>query len=285
MMIQCRIRPFAGNFPSIRFLAQLGVLWCAISAVALSQGDYVIGGQDVLTITVWNQPSLSGKFSVEADGSFTFPLLGRVKAGGHTLRVVEEELKERLADGFLRNPQVSVAVEQYKSQQIFVVGEVRQPGSYPLSGSMTLIEALARAGSTTESAGAEAIVVRPRNGTATAPSLPQADTSEIIRVDIRELQAGALTRNVTLSDGDTVFVPRAEKVYVFGQVRLAGEYAISSRTTVLQALSKAGGLTDRGSTGRVKIVRLIGGKKTELKVKLEDVVQSGDTIIVGERLF
>lgn len=284
-MTPSRSRFLASTFRSLRPLLGFAIVWYALARAALCQGDYVIGGQDVLDITVWNQPSLSGKFSVEADGSFTFPLVGRVKAGGLTLRAVEEELTRRLSDGLLRDPQVRVAVDQYKSQQIFVVGEVRQPGSYPFSGSMTLIEALARAGSTTESAGAEAIVVRPLNGTARAPSSPESDPSEVVRVDMRELQAGALMWNVTLKAGDTVFVPRAAKVFVFGQVKMPGEYAMSSGTTVLQALSKAGGLTDRGSTRRVKIVRLIGGTRTELKTTLDDVVQPGDTIIVGERFF
>src|SRR6059036_3364811 len=75
--------------------------------------DYVIGPQDVLTITSYDQADLSGKFSVEADGTFTFPMIGRFKAGGFTLRQVEENLKKRLKDeGYFRNPQVTVAVEQ-----------------------------------------------------------------------------------------------------------------------------------------------------------------------------
>ena len=113
------------------------------------RGEYLIGPQDVLTVTVWDSPDLSGKFTVETDGSFTFPLIGRVKAGGLTLRQFEAELKKKLADGYFKNPQVSVAVETYRSQRIFIVGEVRNPGTYPLTGDMTLIEAIARAGSTT----------------------------------------------------------------------------------------------------------------------------------------
>ena len=116
---------------------------------AQSAGDYVIGPQDVLTIAVFDQTDLGGKFAVELDGSFTFPLIGRVKAGGLTIRDFEAQLKARLADGFFRNPQVTVAIEQYRSQRVFVTGEVRNPGSYALTGDMTLIEALARAGSTT----------------------------------------------------------------------------------------------------------------------------------------
>src|SRR5687767_6296321 len=87
--------------------------------------NYIVGAQDVLGITVWDQPDLTGKFTVEVDGTFTFPFIGRVTVGGLTLRQVETKLRDRLADGYLKNPQVSVAIESYKSQRIFVVGEVR----------------------------------------------------------------------------------------------------------------------------------------------------------------
>ena len=252
------------------------------------KGNYVIGSQDVLMITVWDQPDLSGKFTVEADGSFTFPLIGRIMAGGLTLRDLEGQLRKRLADGYFKNPQVSVAVEQYRSQRIFVMGEVRSPGTYPLTGNMTLIEALARAGSTTMDAGGEAVIVRPPAGkAASAPVLPnQVEASQVVRVSIGDLQSGQLSQNIALQDGDTIFVPRAETIYVFGQVKNPGAYPLKTKdTTVLQALSLAGGVTDRGSTSRIKIVRLVEGKKTELKAKLGDPVLPGDTIIVQERYF
>jgi polysaccharide biosynthesis/export protein len=253
-----------------------------------TKGNYVIGSQDVLSISVWDQPDLSGKFTVEADGSFTFPLIGRIMAGGLTLRDLESELRKRLADGYFKNPQVSVSIEQYRSQRIFVIGEVRSPGAYPLTGDMTLIEALARAGSTTMEAGGEAVIVRPPAGKAAiAPLLPnQEDASEVVRVNIRDLQDGQRSQNIALQDGDTIFVPRAETIYVFGQVKNPGAYPLKSMdTTVLQALSLAGGVTDRGSTNRIKIVRIIDGKKVELKAKLGDPVKPGDTIIVRERFF
>src|SRR5437016_6780048 len=91
--------------------------------------DYLVGPQDVLTITSYDQADLSGKFAVEADGTFTYPLIGRVKGGGLTLRQLEAQVKKQLKDdGYFRNPQITVAVETYKSQKIFVVGEVRNPG-------------------------------------------------------------------------------------------------------------------------------------------------------------
>lgn len=308
----------------------------------------MIGPQDVLAITVWDQSDLAGKSAVETDGTFTFPLIGRVKAGGLTLRELEADLIRRLKDGFFVNPQVTVAIEQYRSQRVFVLGEVRTPGPQSLTGDMTLIEALSRAGSTLPSAGDEAVIVRPPAGSAHTPLVPTPASSlpvssgtraggsegrrggsngslddppgwqtdggypsggpspvggasgatadafiaqakvtqaDVIRVDIRDLQKGVLAQNVRLRDGDTVFVPRAPTIFVFGQVRNAGEYPIKSETTVLQALSLAGGVTDRGSTARIRIVRIVSGKKTELRAGLSDRVQPGDTIIVLERFL
>jgi polysaccharide biosynthesis/export protein len=84
--------------------------------LAQSAGNYMIGPRDVLTIQVFNQADLAGKYTVEADGTFSFPLIGRIQAAGRTLRQFEEDLKTKLADGFFRNPQVSVVIDQYKSQ-------------------------------------------------------------------------------------------------------------------------------------------------------------------------
>lgn len=254
--------------------------------VSGQQADYTVGAQDVLTVTVYDQPDMSGKFKVETDGAFTFPLIGRIPAAGQTLKLIEEELKKRLSDGYLKNPQVTVAVEQYQSQRIFILGEVRSPGSYTLSGDMTLIEALSRAGSTTPAASDEILIVRPAPGKASGPTMPDmAADSTVLKINIRDLQEGDLKKNAALRDGDTIVVPKAQAVYVFGQVKSPGAYAVSKGTTVLQALSLAGGVTDRGSTGRVKIVRNVEGKNREIKAKLTDVVEPGDTLIVAERFF
>lgn len=271
------------------------VLFFVVARVASAQGskpaapvnDYIVGPQDVLTITSYDQADLSGKFTVEADGSFTYPMIGRFTAGGFSLKQVEANLRKKLKDGgYFVNPQVTVSVDQYKSQKIFVVGEVRIPGSYPLSGDMSLVEAIARAGSTLPTAAGEAVVVH-AGANASGPTLPTRDnTSEIVRVNLRDLENGIFSQNAALHDGDTIFVPRAESVYVFGQVRNPGAYALQQKnTTVLQALSLAGGVTDRGTTSRIRIIRIVHGEKKELKVKLTDLVQPGDTIVVPERFF
>src|SRR3989442_2305374 len=87
------------------------------------EADYVVGSQDVLTIASYDQADLTGKFTVETDGTFTFPLIGRFRAGGLTLRKLEEVIKGRLKDdGYFKNPQITVSVEQYRSQKVFIIG-------------------------------------------------------------------------------------------------------------------------------------------------------------------
>ncbi len=227
---------------------------------------------------------------IQADGSFTFPLLGRVSVGGLTMQAVENHVRDSLAKGYLKNPQVGVSVEEFRSQQVFIVGEVRQPGILQFTGSMTMIEALARAGSTTDRAGVEAVIVRTPEGASPpdAAALARArkgDDANVIRVNLETLQTGALTQNVTLQSGDTIFVPRAETVFVSGQVFRPGEYPIRAGMTVRQLLALAGGVTDRGSTRRIQIIRDIDGKETTISADQQDTVRGGDTILVRERFF
>ena len=259
----------------------------SIENVAAQSADYRLGPQDVIAITIWDQLDLSGKFTIEPDGTFTFPLIGRVEASGKTAREVEAALKARLREGIFNDPQVSVVVDNYASQRVFVVGEVRTAGSYPLKGETSLIEALSLAGSTLDQAAREVLIVRSANAASRGkPVLPsEAKDAEVIRVDLIALQQGDLSHNVMLRPGDTIFVPRAESVFVFGQVKSPGQYVVRQGTTVMQVLSLAGGATDRGALNRVRIVRIVKGEKKEIKVKLSDVVLPGDTLVVPERFF
>ena len=265
-----------------------GVLLLAASPLSAWQlNDYVLGPQDIVTVTVFDHPNLSGKFTVEADGGFTFPLIGRMEVVGLTTRGVEEEIAKRLRAGYIKEPQLSVTVDQYRSQRIFVIGAVAQPGTYVLSGRTTLVEALARAGSTTAESVGEAIVVRLRPGKEVAgPVLPEnAADSDLFRIDLKQLENGSLSHNIAMADGDTIVVPRGEQVFLLGEVRTPGSYSVGKGTTVLQLLAIGGGVTERGATGRIKIVRTVSGKKTETRAKVDDVVQPGDTIVVPEKYF
>jgi len=270
-------------------LAAVGVLVLFRAVVAAqevagpgsgSANDYVIGPHDVLIVTSYDQRDLTGKFAVEADGTFTFPLLGRVAAAGLTLRQAEAALRQGLVErGIFTAPQLSVAVDEYRSQKIFILGEVRRPGVYTLSGAMRLVEALALADAALPTARDEIVIVpAASHGSTSAPG--------VVRVDLRALESGDLSHNVALKAGDTILVPRVENIYVFGQVRNPGAYPLSRKDmTVLQALSLAGGVTDRGAAARVRIARRADDGQRELKVQPTDVVMPGDTIIVPERFF
>jgi polysaccharide biosynthesis/export protein len=123
-------------------------------------------------------------------------------------------------------------------------------------------------------------------GSAAPAQNPNAPSKDTISVNLQNLQSGALSQNVALRAGDTIFVPRAETVFVSGQVRTPGEYVIrTSGMTVRQALALAGGVTERGSSRRVQIIRVVNGKEVATGVTLETAVQAGDTIVVNERFF
>jgi polysaccharide export outer membrane protein len=238
----------------------------------------VIGPQDQLSITVFEEPSLTGKYRVENDGFFNFPFLERVRAGGRTLSGLQAEMTKLLADGFIRNPQVRVEIDQYKSQTIFVTGEVRSPNEYTMTGSsMTLLQALAMAGSPTANASNEVIVSR-------QPVAPGAEM-EIIKVNRRDLELGRAGYDLGLKDGDVINVPKAQTFFISGYVRNTGTYVLDPGLTVEQAIALAGGLNERGSNRRVVASRLVKGKLTDVSVRLDDKVQPGDTIKVPSRFF
>jgi polysaccharide export outer membrane protein len=133
------------------------------------------------------------------------------------------------------------------------------------------------------------MILRPKSPR--APALPDDKDITVIKINLREfekdLEHGRLSRNVTLQDGDTIFVPRFDpnRIFVSGQVRTPGAYSVPENTTLLQALALAGGPTERAALGRVEVIRLVKGKQTTVKTRLEDVVRPGDTIIVPERHF
>ena len=255
------------------------------SGTAAAQADYTVGAQDVLRITVFDEPDVSGRFKVDSDGSITFPLVGRVMVGGGGLRAVEEQLAKVLAEGFLINPQVSVEVDQYGSRSVYVLGEVRSPGVYTLQGNMSLIEVLAAAGSTTSAAGNEVQIVRPTDDRGSGPVLPGAtESDDVVRVSLQDIRTGKLSE-IFIRGGDTVYVPPAERFFVTGQVRSPGSFVWESGTTVLQAISLAGGLTERGSNRGIKILRVVDGEQEELSVGLNNPVEPDDTITVRQRFF
>ncbi len=127
--------------------------------------EYTIGPEDNLTIEVWDNETLNRNVVVSQEGSFTFPLLGKVHAYGLTIFELEALIKKRLADGYIKNPQVTVNIAKYQNQKVLLLGEVHRPGSYFLKRRIHILELVRQAGGFTENAGENIKIIRPSTQT------------------------------------------------------------------------------------------------------------------------
>ena len=242
--------------------------------------DYIVGPQDVLSVRIYGEDKLSGKIRIDNDGSFPFEYLGRVKAEGMTTAQIETYLVKALSDGYLRNPQVSVEVIEYRSQSVFVTGEVRSPNKYMLPGNSTLMDVLTLAGSVTPNAGNWVQITHARQGAEVLGPTVSADYD--MRVNLRDIQTGK-AQNIKMRDGDTIFVPKAERVWVVGQVRNPQGVVHEEGMTVFEAIAAAGGITEKGSNSRIEIVRIENGQRKSIDAKQTDVLKPGDQVNVRTR--
>jgi polysaccharide export outer membrane protein len=163
----------------------------------LSPDEYVIGEQDQLTITVWKEPEFSGPVAVRPDGKITVPLLNEVKASGLTPSQLQTLLTEKLKP-FLNVPQVTVAVRQINSRNVYLIGEVSREGTFPINSSTTVLQLIAEAGGLKDFARRKGIYVL-RNEQGKQVRL-RFNYDEVIRGKNNQ-------QNIVLQPGDTVVVP------------------------------------------------------------------------------
>jgi polysaccharide export outer membrane protein len=248
------------------------------------QADYVIGVQDVLNVTVFGEPDASrAGVTVDSDGTIDCPYIGRVKASGQTARALEQEIKQRLSKGLFVNPSVTVEIVKYRSKTVTVQGMVRMPGEFKLEGNVSIMSVLAQAGSMTPDAGSYVVITR-YTPSANAGPTDGEPVAQQIRVPRRDLESGR-AQTITLQDRDTIFVPKAETVFVLGYVRQTGPIVYEEGLTVERALALAGGATERAATGRITIERNVNGRVEKIKAKMNDLVQPNDTIRVPQRIL
>ena len=239
---------------------------------------YVIGAQDNLSIIVSDEAELTGKYRVDSDGTISMPYLSRVLVAGLSLADAQVKIATLLKAGYIRNPQVRIEVDQFKARNVLVTGEVRTPGKVTLPGTtMSLLEALALAGSPTNNASNEVIVIHPPKPGEAAP--------EPITISRRDLELGRAGRDITLQDGDIVNVPVAKRFYISGFVKNPGSYVLDTGTTVSQAIILAGGLSERGTDRRIRINRVVNGRTVDLPAELDEKVQANDEIKIRARFF
>ncbi|MBI4595144.1 MAG: polysaccharide biosynthesis/export family protein [Candidatus Tectomicrobia bacterium] len=261
--------------------------------------DFILGPKDVIKITVWGNEDLLRQVTISEEGGFSYPFIGDISADGKTVAQLEKEITQRLSGRYIINPQVNINIESYKSKLVYVIGEVTgvraatkegiiSTNSFPLVGQTTLFEMLGLAGGPTPTAGSEVLVLRPAaKGNITKPITPdQVKGNEIIRLNLWKLLAGDQSQNIYLEAGDTVYVPKAEFFFVYGEVKTPGKYNLEKGVNVLKGISMAGGATDKAALNRAKLVREKDGKKIEInKVKLDELIQPEDIIMVPESFF
>src|SRR6266478_3372932 len=249
------------------------------SQAAVAQSHELLGEGDMVRISVFQNPDLATEARISERGSITFPLIGEVVIGGLTPSDAEARIAQQLSRGkFVVRPQVNLSVLQVRSRQVSVLGQVGRPGRYPLDDvSNNLTDVLALAGGINPSGDNNVVVMRNNNGKPTRTSI---DVPAMYRT-------GDMSHNVRLQNGDVIYVERAPQFYISGEVQRAGAYRLEPDMTVMQALSVGGGLTARGTLRGLEIHRRMpDGQIQDLSaVRLTDVVQPNDVILVRERLF
>ena len=270
-----------GSCPRLRFgnLAREFFVSLTIVLVGLMQAtaqaeDYRLGAGDLLKIVVFDHEELSVDARVSQSGNITFPLVGQVPVAGLSTRDAELLLAQHLMDGgFVKQPQVSVLVSEYQSQKVSVMGQVTKAGQYPLDASKKVIDVLAMAGGILNDTAAE------------DATLVRADGSRVA-IDLQKLFEGDPAMNLVVHDGDTVFVRHAPQFYIYGEVQHPGEYRLARNTTISQAISIGGGLTQRGTQRGAIVKRLDAeGKERKYSVSEEDVLQPNDVLLIKASLF
>jgi polysaccharide export outer membrane protein len=248
--------------------------WSAAENAPNESGEYRLGAGDLLKINVYGYPDMSADVRVDEAGSISYAYVGELAVGGHSARDVESLVAQKLIDGgFIRSPQVSVLVADYRSQKVAVMGQVGRPGQYPLRKPTSVMELLAEAGGVVNAMAADEATLLRADGSKRA-------------IDLFSLFEGDPAQNPTVTAGDTIYVPRASQFYVYGEVQRPGTYRLERNMTVSQAISAGGGLTPRGTERRATVKRRNEqGKEVRVTVKGSDLLQPDDVLVIKESLF
>lgn len=239
--------------------------------------EVLLGAGDVVKLSVYGSPDLSIETRVSESGHITFPLLGQVAVGGLSVAAAEKKIAGQLEKGgYIKRAQVNMLVTTLASQQVSVLGQVNRPGRYPVEGRRKVLDMLALAGGIHGDGGDMISLVRTRDGKTTRETI---DVVDMVR-------KGELDKDYEVAGGDIIFVERAPRAYVTGEVSRPGPFRLERGMTVQQAISAGGGLSPRGSDNGIKVTRRDpSGKPVTLDVQASDTVQVDDVIVVRESWF
>jgi polysaccharide biosynthesis/export protein len=244
-----------------------------------SYKDYKVGPEDLLEVTFFGMDELNRDVRVNGHGAVSLPLVGPVSVAGLSPQEVESRLFQFYKDGkFIRNPQISVQVKEYRHQRVMVSGAVMQPGSFEVIGPRTLLEMLGKAGGLSEKAGDRVHIIRQQSAAARTKVLEggasyENQGKETIVIDLRRLLvAGDLNLNMPIKNGDVVYVPPAKSAFVLGAVKKPGQVPVKENLTVTKALALTEGLDPLLASNRISILRQdSGGEVSVIPVDLGQV--------------
>jgi len=264
----------------LKCLLLLVPLIVSLSLPAACAQDYRIGAGDALKITVYEHDDLTSTVRVSEEGMIDFPLIGQVEVAGLSAEQVSRKVEGLLSDGYILNPQVNAFILEYRSRKVVIIGEVNKPGMYDIGWNSTFLELISKAGGLTKDAGVKAIIRR------TAGTYAGGDEN-IITINLRKLiEEGDMSLDIRMQDGDSIHVSRSGVFYVIGEVKKPDSYKYKEGTTVIKAVTVAGGFTDRAATGKIKIIREVDGKEAVIeKVMMDEPVLPEDLIVVPLSFF
>ena len=264
-------------------------------------GDYLIGPEDLLEITVLEAPDLNRTVRVSDDGSISLALLGSIQVAGMSAREVQLVLEDRLRQTYMKDPQVGVFVQEMRSHPVSVFGAVDKPGVYQIRYAKPLIEVLSMAQGLATDAGDTVIVERhsgdpaeagfasllnsksnmatdsPTGASASNGTAGLVSGAESISINLKDLLDSSDPRsNVLVYPGDSVKVTRAGIVYVLGQVHKPGGFLLKTNenVSVLQAIALAEGTTpnSKGKDARIFVATGAGGERQEIAINLDKIM-------------
>lgn len=232
--------------------------------------DYKVGPEDLLEIDVFRVPELKTAVRVSATGFIQLPLIGKIEVSGRTVAEIESDISERLKK-YITEPAVSIFVREYRSQPISVLGSVKNPNIFYVTGQKYLLDLISLAGGLTQEAGDICIVQR------TTESVGDNYRVEKIVIDLNELLVnGRSELNIPLIAGDVIHVPKSGIFFVDGAVHSPGSFQIKGKTTLVQALSMAKGLDYVASPSDIRIFRDNGKSERDVIVVDYDAILSGN---------
>ena len=260
---------------------------CAFDTTPPSTGadrvpsSYVLGPDDLISIRVLQAPDIAEKpIRIDLNGYIDLPFLGRVRAAGSTVELLKTELEAKYSS-IIREPQVTVNVEEFRSQPVSIIGAVNTPGVVQIRGKKSLLEVLSMAGGLRQDAGNTVKLTRRRQW----GSIPLATATEdetgkfsVATLELKSLmEAKDPAANILVQPDDVISIPKAEMVYVIGEVPRAGGFVLSERKSMsmLEALTLAGGINQTTASAEYsKILRAPkdSDKRAEIPVNVKKVM-------------